>query len=473
MADQSLWTIDEVIEATGGRLEGGVSVPLNGVAIDSRAINQGDIFVAIKGDRTDGHEYAASALAAGAGVAIVSRPDSAMAEAGPLLVVDDALVALEAMGRAARARSSAKVIAVTGSVGKTTTKDALKVALSACGQTHASVSSFNNQWGVPLTLARLPRTAEFGVFEIGMNHAGEIETLVDMVRPHIAIVTAIAESHLGHFASLSDIARAKAEIFSGVVAEGVAIINCDTEFFQLLRDAAQAQGITDIRGFGESDGADIRLMRANLHADCSCVTADVRGQEVTYKLGAAGKHVVVNSLAVLAACEAAGADLAMCALALANIAPPSGRGVRHNLATEGIRLTLIDESYNANPASMRAALEMLGASEPTGRGRRIAVLGDMLELGDHSDRLHGELIEPLESADVDAVFACGHAMNALWNKLPASKRGVYASTSQELIAPLLESVQDNDVIMIKGSLGSRMAPVVEAVIKQYRGTSGG
>jgi UDP-N-acetylmuramoyl-tripeptide--D-alanyl-D-alanine ligase len=473
MADQPLWTVDEVVSATGGHLEGKVTHALNGVAIDSRAINTGDIFVAIKGERTDGHEYAANALKAGAGLAIVSRPDSAMREAGPVLVVDDALAALEALGRAARARSTAHIIAVTGSVGKTTTKDALRIALASCGETHASVSSFNNQWGVPLTLARFARTAEFGVFEVGMNHAGEIETLIDMVRPHTAIITAIAESHLGHFTSLTDIARAKAEIFTGVVAGGVAIINHDTEFFGLLRDAAGEQGITDIRSFGEKDGSDIALTRATLHDACSCVTADVRGQEVTYKLGAAGKHVVVNSLAVLAACEAAGADMAKCALALADITPPSGRGVRHNLSIDGLHLTVIDESYNANPASMRAALDMLGATQPAGRGRRIAVLGDMLELGDHSDRLHGELVEPLLTAQVDQVFACGPAMKALWQKLPAAVRGSYASSSAELIAPLLESIRSGDVIMIKGSLGSRMAPVVEAIIKQYGGTSGG
>ncbi len=473
MADQPLWTIDEVVSATGGHLKGEVTQVLNGVAIDSRAITAGGIFVAIKGERTDGHEYAANALKAGAGVAIVSRPDSAMRDAGPVLVVEDALAALEALGRAARARSTAHIIAVTGSVGKTTTKDALKVALTSCGETHASVSSFNNQWGVPLTLARFARTAEFGVFEVGMNHAGEIETLIDMVRPHTAIITAIAESHLGHFASLTDIARAKAEIFTGVVADGVAIINHDTEFYGLLRDAAGDQGITDVRSFGESDGSDIALKRVTLHDTCSSVTADVRGQEVTYKLGAAGKHVVVNSLAVLAACEAAGADLAKCALALANITPPSGRGVRHSLSVDGLHVTVIDESYNANPASMRAALDMLGASQPSGRGRRIAVLGDMLELGDHSDRLHGELVEPLQSARVDQVFACGPAMNALWEKLPGAARGAYAASSQDLIAPLLEAIQADDIIMVKGSLGSRMAPVVEAITKQYGGTSGG
>ena len=471
MADQPLWTIAEVVDATGGQLEGKVEQALNGVAIDSRAINAGDIFVAIKGERTDGHEYAANALKAGAGVAIVSRPDGAMHEAGPVLVVDDALAALEALGRAARSRSNAHVIAVTGSVGKTTTKDALNTALSACGETHASVSSFNNQWGVPLTLARFSRTAQFGVFEVGMNHAGEIETLIDMVRPHTAIITAIAESHLGHFASLDDIARAKAEIFTGVVEDGVAIINHDTEYFDLLQGAAREQGIADIRSFGEKGGSDIMLKRVNLHDTCSCVTADVSGQEVTYKLGAPGRHVVMNSLAVLAACEAAGADLAKCALALARIAPPSGRGVRHFLNADGFEVTVIDESYNANPASMRAALEMLGASQPSGRGRRIAVLGDMLELGEHSDRLHGELADPVQAAEVDQVFACGPAMKLLWQKLPAAVRGAHAPSSQDLIAPLLEAIQANDVIMIKGSLGSRMAPVVDAIINQYGGTS--
>jgi UDP-N-acetylmuramoyl-tripeptide--D-alanyl-D-alanine ligase len=472
MAEAALWTVDELVAATGGRLEGGVSLALNDVAIDSRAIASGDIFVAIRGDRTDGHEYAANALRAGAGIAIVSRPDDDMRAAGPLLIVDDALDALEAMGRAARARSKAHVIAVTGSVGKTTTKDALRVALSACGETHASVSSFNNHWGVPLSLARFSRTAEYGVFEVGMNHAGEIETLIDMVRPHTAIVTAIAESHLGHFSSLSDIALAKAEIFSGVVDGGTAIINRDTEFFTLLRDAAAAQGILDIRSFGEADAADIRAKVMTLHDSCSCVTADVRGQDVTYKLGAPGRHVVMNSLAVLGACEAAGADLAKCALALANITPPSGRGVRHSLQADGINVTVIDESYNANPASMRAALEMLGAATPAGRGRRIAVVGDMLELGEQSLWLHGELLGPIEAAGVDSVFACGPDMNALWQKLPGSLRGAYSPSSDEIIEPLLDAIRSDDIIMIKGSLGSKMAPVVQAILKKYGGNTG-
>ncbi len=472
MAEAALWTIDELAAATGGTLAGKVVHALNGVAIDSRAIAAGDIFVAIKGDRTDGHEYAANALKAGAGVAIVSRPDVAMRAAGPLLIVDDALAALEAMGRAARARSTSHIIAVTGSVGKTTTKDALNVALSACGKTHASASSFNNHWGVPLTLARLPRDARFGVFEVGMNHAGEIETLIDMVRPHTAIVTAIAESHLGHFSSLAGIAHAKAEIFTGVVSGGTAIINRDTEFFDLLQDAAVAQGISDIRSFGETAAADITIRTMKLHDQCSCVTIDLRGHDVTYKLGAPGRHVVMNSLAVLGACEAAGADLAKCALALANIAPPSGRGVRHSLQKEGLKLTLIDESYNANPASMRAALEMLGNADVSGRGRRLAVLGDMLELGGQSKDLHGQLHQPVEAANVDLLFACGPDMKALWQEVPASMHGAYAASSDEIVEPLLAELRNGDVIMVKGSLGSRMGQVVQAILKKYGGKTG-
>lgn len=467
MAEAALWTTDELIAATGGVLEGTVTADLNGVAIDSRSVSPGDIFVAIKGDRTDGHEYAAAALRAGAGVAIVSRADDAMRAAGPLLVVDDALKALENMGRAARGRVSGKVIAVTGSVGKTTTKDALKVALAACGATHAAVSSFNNHWGVPLTLARMPRTSAYAVIEVGMNHAGEIETLIDMVRPDVAIITAIAESHIGHFASLAGIADAKAEIFTGLVPGGVAIINRDSDFFDHLAARARDCGVTDIRGFGEAEGASIRLLRFTLHDTCSCMTADVRGQEVTCKLGAPGRHVVQNALAVLGACEAAGADLARCALALADITPPSGRGVRHKLSSDGVSLTVIDESYNANPASMRAALQMLAVADPAGRGRRVAVLGDMLELGVHAPGLHAGLAEAVVQAGVDKVYACGEHMDALWKQLPGDMQGAYAATCQELIEPLLGSIQSGDVIMVKGSLGSKMALAVKAIADRY------
>ncbi len=472
MADGALWGVDELLAATGGTLEGTVSAGLNGVAIDSRSIMAGDIFMAIRGDRTDGHEYAAAALDAGAGLAIVSRPDDAMRAAGPLLVVPDVLKALEAMGRVARDRVTGKVIAVTGSVGKTTTKDALKVALSACGPTHAAVSSFNNHWGVPLTLARMPRHTVYGVIEVGMNHAGEIKTLIDMVKPHVAIITTVAESHLGHFESLDQIADAKGEIFTGVVPGGVALVNRDNQYFEKLVGIAAANGITDIRSFGEAPEADIRLERFTLHDECSSMTATVGGELVTCKVGAPGRHVVQNVLAVLGACEAVGADLARCALALADIAPPSGRGVRHKLKADSVAVTLIDESYNANPASMRAALAMLGNTDPAGRGRRIAVLGDMLELGVHSAKLHAGLVEAVEAAGTDKVFASGPEMAAMWAELPDALKGSYTAASAELIEPLLGSIQTGDVIMVKGSLGSRMGPVVQAIIKKYGGGAG-
>lgn len=275
MSDLGLWTVEELIAATGGRLEGEISQTFNGVEIDSRAAGAGDIFIAIKGDNQDGHVFVVKALDAGAGIAIVSQSDDEMRAAGALLVVDDTLSAMEKLGRASRARSTAKIIGVTGSVGKTTTKDALNVALAACGKTHASVASFNNHWGVPLTLARMPRDVEFAIFEIGMNHAGEISELVQFVRPHIAIITAVAESHLGHFESIDEIANAKAEIFEGIESGGSAIINQDSEFFTKLRSKALDAGVKNVIGFGKSEQADVHIKKMVLHNTCSCVCANV------------------------------------------------------------------------------------------------------------------------------------------------------------------------------------------------------
>ncbi|MDP9138038.1 MAG: UDP-N-acetylmuramoyl-tripeptide--D-alanyl-D-alanine ligase, partial [Pseudomonadota bacterium] len=385
MADRELYSSAEVVAATGGRLDGRPPSSLGGVSIDSRAIAAGDIFVAIKGDRLDGHEFAAAALAAGAGLAIVSRPTPAMREQGALLIVTDPLEALRQLARRARARSGATIIAVTGSVGKTGTKEALRLALTGEGPTHASASSFNNHWGVPLSLARMAQDARFGIFEIGMNHAGEITPLVAMVRPHIAIITAIAESHLGHFKSVDDIALAKSEIFSGVEAPGAAIINRDSPHYDRLAAAARSHGVRDIHGFGRHPSADIRLIGASLGQGSSSVTAAILGEAVAYTLGQPGEHIVMNSLAVLGAAKLAGADTARAAGALAGLSPPKGRGVRYRLAAPSGHLVLIDESYNANPASMRAALAVLAGNQPGRGGRRLAVLGDMLELGEHGD----------------------------------------------------------------------------------------
>ncbi len=464
MADAALWTAAELVAATGGKIAGAVSAALGGVSIDSRSVAPGDIFVAIKGEKHDGHDFVAAALKAGAGLAVVSRTTDEMRAAGPLLVVaEDPLRGLENIGRAARARSHAQIIGVTGSVGKTSSKDMLREALSRSGLTHASAASFNNQWGVPLTLSRMPRQTAYGVFEIGMNHAGEITPLTRMVRPHIAVITAIAASHLGHFKSVDEIADAKAEIFLGVEPGGHAVINRDSPYYDRLAAAARAAGIGHVVGFGRHPSAEVRLELVALHGDCCCITADILGEALIYKLGVPGEHMALNSLGVLAAVKFAGADLARAALALASVEPAKGRGARQRLRIDGGDMLLIDESYNANPASVRAALALLAQAKPGKGGRRIAVLGDMLELGDFGAGLHGDLAQPVDEAQVDVLYAAGPLMANLWARTPAARRGAYAETSEGLRDALLSGLRAGDVVMIKGSLGSRMEPLAEAI----------
>ena len=468
MAERPLWTTQELLAATGGALHGNVKGAMNGVSIDSRTVAPGDIFVAIKGDAMDGHDFVVKALQAGAGVAMVSRMTDEMRDAGAVLqVAADPLRGLVNMGRAAREWSKAQIIAVTGSVGKTSTKEMLLRALSASGLTHGSAASFNNHWGVPLTLSRMPRNAAYGVFEIGMNHSGEITPLVKMVRPHIAIVTIIAASHLRNFNSLDEIALAKAEIFSGIEKGGTAIINRDSEYFDLLSAAAKAGGAKTIIGFGKHVEASVRLERVALHPTCCCITADVLGEKVTYKLGMPGEHMALNSLAVLAAVKSAGADLARAMLALADAAPAKGRGVQEVLSAPGGELLLIDESYNANPTSMGAALALLARAKLGKNGRRIAVLGDMLELGQFGAQLHADLAKPVDAAGVDVLYAAGPLMRNLWDVVPAAKQGAYAATSAELKDQLLSHLRAGDAVMIKGSLGSKMGLIVDALRKQF------
>jgi UDP-N-acetylmuramoyl-tripeptide--D-alanyl-D-alanine ligase len=461
---RALWRAEELVAATGGRLTAPVLKTIQAVSIDSRTVGEGDVFVAIKGEKMDGHDFVVQALQSGAGLALVSRPTPAMEAEGPLLVVaDDPLRGLEKMGVAARARSNAQVVAVTGSVGKTSTKEMLRVALEASGETHASSASFNNHWGVPLSLARFPTSAAYGVFEIGMNHAGEITPLVGFVRPHVAILTTIAASHLGHFSSLDGIADAKAEIFSGVVSGGAAIINRDTPYFARLAAAASAAGVNRIIGFGKHDEADVRLTGVALHPACCCITAKILGEDVVYKLGMPGEHMAINSLAVLATAKLVGADLARAALALSEAKPAKGRGVQQSLRMADGELLLIDESYNANPASVRAAVALLAQARPGKGGRRVAVLGDMLELGDSGPVLHAELAEALDSANVDALYAAGPLMAHLWGATPKARRGAYAATSDALKDALLSGLRPGDVVMVKGSLGSRMGLLVDAM----------
>jgi UDP-N-acetylmuramoyl-tripeptide--D-alanyl-D-alanine ligase len=465
---EPLWSLDAMAAAMRAERAGNLPRDVPGLSIDTRTIKPGEAFFAIQGENRDGHEFVEAALQAGAGLAVVARQKmAAMPQGAPLLIADDALAGLNDLAKASRARSQAKIVAVTGSVGKTGTKEALRLVLGKQGETHASAASYNNHWGVPLSLALMPQSAKFGVFEIGMNHAGEITPLTKLVRPHVAIVTTIAPVHLEFFGTLAAIADAKAEIFLGVEPGGTAVLNADNPQFAHLKRAAQVAGVKHIVAFGESGGADAHLAKVSLQAETSTVQASILGRDVTYKLGAPGRHVVENSLAVLAAAQLLGADLALAALALADLKAPAGRGERVTLELPGGAVLLIDESYNANPVSMRAALALLGQVPMKGMGRRIAVLGDMLELGPEGAALHADLADAVTGNAVDLVFCSGPLMKSLWDALPSGRRGGYADTSAALEPEILGAIAANDAVMIKGSLGSRMSPIVKALRRRY------
>src|SRR3954447_20919962 len=463
-----LWTLDAMAAAMRADKVGALPQGISGISIDTRTIAPGEAFFAIQGDNRDGHDFIDAALKAGAGVAVVARDKRArFANDAPLLAVDDVLDGLRDLARAARARLKGKVVAVTGSAGKTGTKEALRLAFSAEGKTHASAASYNNHWGVPLSLARCPADADFAIFEIGMNHAGEITPLTKLVQPEIAIVTTIAPVHLEYFGTLEKIAEAKAEIFLGVPPSGSAIVNRDIPQFEQLRDAAKEAGIARVVSFGEHAEADARMLRVSLQPDFSTVEANIFGSLANYKFGAPGRHLAMNSLAVLAAVSVAGADLALAALALSNWKPPAGRGARMTLSVPGGDILLIDESYNANPASMRAALALLGQAQIGPQGRRIAVLGDMLELGTRGMELHRGLVEAIVENSVDLVFCAGALYREFWEALPSERRGGYAVTAVALEADVLGALQAGDALMVKGSLGSKMGPIVKALTRQF------
>ncbi len=463
---EPLWTLSEIVNATRGACLGAHATPVLGFSIDSRSLAPGDAFVAIRGPNRDGHAFVAAALDLGAACAIVDKTFPPGDEQ-KLVRVGDTLDALNDLGRAARTRARrTMVIAVTGSAGKTGTKEALRLALEPSGSVHASAKSFNNHWGVPLSLANMPRDVRFGVFEIGMNHAGEIDVLTKLVRPHIAIVTTVAPVHLGFFRSVEAIADAKAEIFHGLEPGGTAIINRDIPYYQRLKDHALGHGAT-IVGFGEAPDAEAHLRDIVLGPEGSNVSADILGETIGYRLGAPGRHLVQNSLALLAAAKLAGADLALAARALSGLHAGAGRGARTLIEAQAGRMAIIDKSYNANPASMRAALATLGLAPRGEFRRRVAVLGDMLELGPDGPQLHQELAEFIDGAGVDVVFACGELMGSLFEALPTSRRGAYARTAEELGPQLIGAVGPGDAIMVKGSLGSRMAPLVEALKRRF------
>ncbi|CAO3442618.1 UDP-N-acetylmuramoyl-tripeptide--D-alanyl-D-alanine ligase (EC 6.3.2.10) [Azospirillum argentinense] len=457
-----LWTAEDAAAATSGQATR--SWAATGVSIDSRKVAPGDLFVAIKGPNFDGHDFVAKALEAGAAAALVSTvPPGVPGDASLLAVEQDTLAALGDLGHVARLRTQAKVVGVTGSVGKTSTKEALRHVLSAQGRTFATEGSLNNHWGVPLSLARMPEDSEFGVFELGMNHAGELGPLSRQVMPDVAVITTVEAAHLEFFDSVEAIADAKAEIFEGMNPNGVAVLNRDNPHFARLLAAARTQGLSRIWSFGSHADADARLVDCSLHATCSAVTAVIRGERIQYCLALPGRHWVMNSLAVLLAVKALGADVAAAARALSTIAPVKGRGTRKRVQAAQGAFTLIDESYNASPAAMTATFAVLGKIDPGAGGRRLAVLGDMRELGDRADALHAALAEPLRAARVDAVYACGPHMRALFDRLPAALRGAWTETSAELAPLLAGAVRGGDVVLVKGSLGSRMATVVDAL----------
>ena len=444
-----LWSSADLAAATGAPPPGFAAT---GVAIDSRTLAPGDLFVALRGENGDGHAHVADALARGAAGAMVHSD----VPQRPVLRVADTLAGLHALGRFARARFAGRAVAVTGSVGKTTTKEMLRTALAPFGTTEAAAASYNNHWGVPLTLARLAPDAAFAVVEIGMNHAGEIAPLARLARPHVAIITAIERAHIGHLGSIEAIADEKAAILSGLESGGVAVLPADSPLLPRLRAAT---GGLKVLLFGSDPAADASLLDLRADAEGSAITAQIGGMRLHFRLGAPGAHMARNALAALAAVHALGLDVARAADAMADFAPLRGRGVRQRIAIPGGTVLLLDESYNASAASVRASLEVL-ALQPA--SRRIAVLGDMLELGAEGPREHSGLVSSVVSA-ADMVFTCGTLMRHLHDSLPVRVRGEHADDSATLAPIVAAALRPGDAVLVKGSLGSRMSRIVQTL----------
>lgn len=457
-----LWTSQEAAAATAGGPTG-PAWQATEVSIDSRTVNPGALFVALVGPNHDGHDHVAAALAKGAVAAVVHKIPADVPKDAPLLLVEDTMAGLVALATQARVRSNARIVAVTGSVGKTGTKEMLKLALEAAGQTHVSQGNLNNHWGVPLSLARLPREARFAVFELGMNHAGEITPLTRLVRPHVAVVTAVEAVHMAHFTSTRQIAEAKAEIFQGVEPGGIAVLPRDNPHYRFLFDAARQAGIASIVSFGSHIDAGARLLDGAIDPEATLVFALFGDDAISYRVGVTGLQWASNSLAALLAARAAGADLENSAQALAAMSAPKGRGARRMLPWGGGSVEIIDESYNASPISMRAAIVTLGATERRRGARRIAVLGDMLELGEAAPTMHGALAQTLVENSIDLVYTAGPLMRHLHEALPQNRRGGHAANADDVALQLVKVLKPGDVVMVKGSAGSVMGRVVKAL----------
>ena len=464
MNPRPLWTSAAAQRVTGGSVT--VEWQCRGISSDSRKIRPGDLYIALTGPNFDGHDFVAEALLKGAAAALVERHPEGAPEGAALLIVDDVVEALNRLASAARERSTGRIIAITGSVGKTSTKEALAHVLAAQAPTYASRESFNNHWGVPLSLAALPADAAYGIFEIGMNHAGEISALSKLVRPHAALVTTVEEVHLEFFDSVAAIADAKAEIFDGIAEGGVAILNYDNPYRLRLADAARARGVRgkqDIVYFGVHPHATLCLVEETLDDKGGVGVISKDGEKFSFRIGAPGRHWLLIGLAVLATVSAVGADLRRAALDLSGVKALPGRGQRHEISVGDGAFTLIDESYNANPASMYAAINLLAGAAPGPGGRRIAVLGDMLELGDEGPDMHAALANCLVRAEADLVFTVGVQMGHLRDALPQAMRAGHGERSDDLAIPVAAAIRDGDVVMVKGSLGVCMATIIEAL----------
>jgi UDP-N-acetylmuramoyl-tripeptide--D-alanyl-D-alanine ligase len=465
-----LWTSADAAQATGGRVT--AAWEANGVSIDTRTLQPGDLFVALK-DVRDGHDFVAAALEKGAAAALVSHVQNGVAEDAPLLIVPDVLQALEALGAFARGRTKAKVVGVTGSVGKTSTKEMLRAILSGQGRTHAAEASYNNHWGVPLTLARMPVDTDFAVIEIGMNHPGEIAPLARLAQLDVAMITIVAPAHLEAFESVEGIAEEKAAIFDGLKPGGVAVFNADMPTTPILRAKAKAVGAVAV-SFGERDSADWQLLEARIGDEATVCRATRAGEALLYKVSSPGKHFAVNALGALAAAEALGADPMLAAHDLGRWMPPAGRGRRERITLDIVEETffdLIDDAFNANPASLAASLDVLIAAKPTdgigrvGGGRRIAILGDMLELGPTEAELHAAIARHPGLAAVHVIHCVGPRMKALHAALPRGQRGEWVETAAEL-APRARSLIDaGDILLVKGSKGIKVSLVVDVLRK--------
>lgn len=470
-----LWTSAQAALATGGKATS--DWVANGVSIDTRTIQKGDLFVALSAAR-DGHEFVAQALEKGAAAALVSRIPDGMDETAPLLIVSDVLAGLEDLGRAARARTDARIVAVTGSVGKTSTKEMLRAMLGDQGRTHASVASYNNHWGVPLTLASMPADTEYAVIEIGMNHPGEIAPLSKMTRPHVTLITTVAAAHLEAFDNVEGIALEKASVMEGLEYGGVSVMNNDIETAAILQAKAHDLKRRDV-GFGEH-GFDYILRDVQIIGDTTIVQAEANEQPLLFKIATAGRHFAMNGLGALAACEALGADLALAAGSLGRWSPFEGRGAREVIILDPVEthltLELIDDSYNANPTSLAASLEVLAVAAVTNntgrvaKGRRIAYLGDMKELGPQAEALHAEMASHVATAQLDTIHCVGPLMKTMYDALPEAQRGRWTATSAEMVQGIRRDLDAGDVVLAKGSLSMKLGLVVDAIRKMGHST---